>query len=302
MALDGCGLFCKYTLIIFNLIFAVVGLAFLGIGLWLRFSNGTRGIFEIEALDSSAFVTAVTILIALGAVMLVVVVFGDYGACNEKRCALLVFCVLVAILAVADVAVGVVGFNNKDSVGAHIVEFYASMYGLYVTGKDPVIGVTLRFIHSLLHCCGVTGFTALELVNDTCPPADGFFENFKMPGCPAIILSVFDSKAELMLGIFIGTGALLVVALVCSAILCKKIRRCSSPFQTMVMTQSTSVRPIPPHGLVSTSYPAPYLYPDPVVFTPLSVAKVMALVCTVILLKQTKRDQQAVTAYYTTVY
>ncbi|TNN47772.1 hypothetical protein EYF80_042025 [Liparis tanakae] len=33
---------------------------------------------------------AVTILIALGAVMLVVVAFGDYGACNEKRCALLV--------------------------------------------------------------------------------------------------------------------------------------------------------------------------------------------------------------------
>lgn len=32
--------------------------------------------------------SVVTILIALGAVMLIVVVFGDYGACNEKRCAL----------------------------------------------------------------------------------------------------------------------------------------------------------------------------------------------------------------------
>ncbi|XP_056262959.1 CD9 antigen-like isoform X2 [Pseudoliparis swirei] len=238
MALDGCGLFCKYTLFILNLFFAGVGFAFLGIGLWLRFSDGTRGIFEIEALDSSDFVTAVTILIALGAVMLVVVVFGDYGACNEKRCALQVFCILVAILAVADVAVGVVGSNNEDSIGAHIVEFYASMYALYVKGGDPVIGVTLRFIHNLLHCCGVTGFKPFELVSDTCPPAESSFEKFKMPGCPAIILRVFDSKAELMLGIFIGTGALLVTA----------------------------------------------------------------LVCTVILLKQTKRDQQAVTAYYTTVY
>ncbi|XP_056263986.1 CD9 antigen-like isoform X2 [Pseudoliparis swirei] len=274
MALDGCGLFCKYTLFIFNLLFAVVGFAFLGIGLWLRFSDGTRGIFEIEALDSSAFVTAVSILIALGAVMLVVVVFGDYGACSEKRCALQVFCILVTILAVADVAVGVVGFNNKDSVGAHIVEFYASMYALYVTGGDPVIGVTLRFIHNLLHCCGVTGFTALELVSDTCPPPEGFFEKFKMPGCTTIILSVFDSKAELMLGIFIGTGALLIVALVCSAILCKKIRRCSSSFQSIAMTQGTAIMAVPPHGIVSSSYPTPCLYPDPVVFTPLSVAKV----------------------------
>lgn len=29
-----------------------------------------------------------TILIVLGSVMLIVVIFGDYGTCNEKRCAL----------------------------------------------------------------------------------------------------------------------------------------------------------------------------------------------------------------------
>lgn len=34
------------------------------------------------------FVSGVTVLIALGSVMLIVVMFGDYGACNEKRCAL----------------------------------------------------------------------------------------------------------------------------------------------------------------------------------------------------------------------
>ncbi|XP_034395605.1 CD9 antigen isoform X2 [Cyclopterus lumpus] len=238
MALDGCGLVCKYTLFIFNLLFALVGFAFLGIGLWLRFSQGTRGIFEIEALNSSAFVMAVTVLITLGTVMLIVVVFGDYGACNEKRCALQVFSALLSILAIADITVGVIGFSNKAAVGKHIVEFYSSMYGLYVTGGDPVIGVTLVFIHSVLHCCGVTGFKVLELANDTCPAAKAVWENIKMPGCPAIILSVFDSKAQLMLGIFIGTGVLLITA----------------------------------------------------------------LVCTIILLKQTKRDQQAVTTYYSTVY
>ena len=30
----------------------------------------------------------VTVLIVMGAVMLIVVAFGDYGACNEKRCSL----------------------------------------------------------------------------------------------------------------------------------------------------------------------------------------------------------------------
>lgn len=39
-------------------------------------------------LSRSVLLTGVTVLITLGAVMLFVVMFGDYGACNEKRCAL----------------------------------------------------------------------------------------------------------------------------------------------------------------------------------------------------------------------
>ncbi|XP_068574841.1 CD9 antigen-like isoform X2 [Cebidichthys violaceus] len=283
MALDGCGLFCKYTLFIFNLIFALVGFAFLGIGLWLRFSYNTRGIFQIEALNSSTFVMAVTVLIVLGLVMLIVVVFGDYGACNEKRCALQVFSVLLTILALAEVAVGVIGYSNKDAVGLKIVEFYSSMYALYVTGGgDPVIGATLTFIHNMLHCCGMTGVPLVELAKHTCPAPNGFFEQIKMDGCPNIILSVFDSKAQLVMGVFVGTGALLFIAVICSIILSRKLRLSNSSSQYIVLTQSTSVLANPQpsqHGFVSTSYPYPvvstsYPYSDPVVFTPLSVANI----------------------------
>ncbi|XP_054463010.1 CD9 antigen isoform X2 [Anoplopoma fimbria] len=225
MALDACGLVCKYTLFIFNLIFALVGFAFLGIGLWLRFSESTRGIFQIEALNSSVFVIAVTVLIALGSVMLIVVAFGDYGACNEKRCALQVFSVLLTILAVAVVAVGVVGYSNKTEVGLKIAEFYTSMYTLYVTSGDPVIGATLTFIHKILHCCGVTGIPLVEVVQHTCPAAKGLLERFKMDSCPGTIISVFDSRATLVMGIFVGTGALLITALVCTAILLKQTKK-----------------------------------------------------------------------------
>ncbi|XP_028454819.1 CD9 antigen [Perca flavescens] len=240
MALDGCGLFCKYTLFIFNAIFAVIGglLPFLGLGLWLRLSDSTRGIFQIEDLNSSAFVIAVIVLIALGSVMLIVVVFGDYGACNEKRCALQVFSALLTILAMAEIAIGVVAYSSKERVGLHIVEFYSSLYALYITGGDPVIGATLTFIHNMLHCCGVTGIVVIELAKNTCPKADGFWEQLKQPNCPLIIADVFNSKAALVMGIFVGTGVLLITA----------------------------------------------------------------LVCTTVLLKQTKRNQQEVTAYYTTVY
>ncbi|XP_031726656.1 CD9 antigen-like [Anarrhichthys ocellatus] len=284
MALDGSGLIYKYTLFIFNLIFALVGFAFLGIGLWLRFSNGTRGIFQIEALNSSVFVMAVTVLIALGSVMLIVVAFGYYGACNEKTSALQVFSFLLFILALAEVAVGVIGYSNKDEVGRKIVEFYSSMYALYVTGggTDQVFGVILTFIHNQvsknfyflpsLHCCGLTGVPLVELVKHTCPEPDGFLEHFKMDSCPEAILSVFESKAELVMGIFVGTGALLVIALICSIILNRKLRLSESPAQCIILTQSTSVlaNPIPQHGFVATSYAYPVVstsYPNPVIST-----------------------------------
>ncbi|XP_029914100.1 CD9 antigen isoform X2 [Myripristis murdjan] len=225
MGLDGCGLVCKYVLVVFNIIFAVVGLAFLGLGLWLRFSNDTRGIFEIEALNSSAFVIGVTVLITLGSVMLLVVAFGDYGACNENRCALQVFSGLLAFLASAEIVVGVLAYSNSDEVGQHFAEFYTSMYALYIKNGDPVIAITLTFIHDRLHCCGVTGVVVLEIAKKTCPKPDGILEHIAMPNCPGVIANVFDRKAPLVMGVFIGTGALLITALVCTVILLKQLKK-----------------------------------------------------------------------------
>ncbi|XP_038550540.1 CD9 antigen isoform X1 [Micropterus salmoides] len=272
MALDGCGLACKYILFIFNLVFAVLGFAFLGLGLWLRFSESTRGIFQIEALNSSAFVMAVTVLIALGSVMLIVVVFGDYGACNEKRCSLQVFSALVSILALAEVVAGVLAYSKSDEVGMSIVEFYSSMYALYLNSGDPVIGVTLTFIQKMLHCCGVTGVVVIELAQKTCPKPDGFWQNIVMPNCPGVIADVFNSKASLVMGIFVGTGALLIIALICSTTLSRKICQSASSPQYIILTHSTSVLANPQqplHSFASTSYPDQ----DPV-FPPLTVANI----------------------------
>ncbi|KAM9843368.1 CD9 antigen isoform 2-T2 [Aulostomus maculatus] len=225
MALDGCGLVCKYVLFFFNLIFALLGFLFLGLGLWLRFSSNTRRIFTIDVLDSTTFVTGVTVLIALGTVMLIVVTFGDFGTCNEKKWALQVFSVLLSFLTVAEIVCGVLAYSRRHEVGEYIAEFYMSMYGMYINSGDPAIGVTLTFVHNLLHCCGMTGVSLLEVAKNTCPKPDGILEHLVMPHCPGIITTVFDSKAPLMLGIFIGTAALLVIALVCAIILLREIKK-----------------------------------------------------------------------------
>ncbi|KAF3700529.1 CD9 antigen [Channa argus] len=273
MALDGCGVFCKYVLVVFNLIFAVLGFAFLGLGLWLRFSNSTRGIFQTDGLNSGAFVMGVTVLIVLGLVMLIVVMFGDYGACSEKRCALQVFCVLVTLLAVAEGVVGFLAYSKRDAVGASIAEFYDTMYLLYVNSADPALAVTLTFINNALHCCGLTGVSIIEIAQGTCPKPDGFFEHIKMPSCHGVITNVFDTKASLVMGIFVGTGALLIIALICSSVLCCTIRSSVSAPQYIVLTHSTPFLTNPQPEFVSNSSYA-YSDQDPVVFPPLTVANI----------------------------
>ncbi|XP_041827447.1 CD9 antigen isoform X2 [Melanotaenia boesemani] len=236
MGLDGCGLVCKYILVVFNIIFAVVGLAFLILGLWLRFSDSTRGIFEFEAFNSSAFVIGVIVLIVLGALMLIVVTFGDYGACSENRCALQVFSVLLSFMAAAEIIAGVLAYTNSDKVGRQLGEFYTSIYTVYAASGDPAIAVTLMFIHNFIDCCGLTGIPLIEIVKETCPKPKGFIDNFSMSSCPVTISSLFDRRASLVLGIFVGVGVLLITALVCTTILLKQLKRVHQQVTTYYST------------------------------------------------------------------
>uniref|UniRef100_A0A8C7PXC5 Tetraspanin n=1 Tax=Oncorhynchus mykiss TaxID=8022 RepID=A0A8C7PXC5_ONCMY len=242
MALDGCGQLCKCILILFNILFALVGFAMLGLGLWLRFSSETRGFFNID-LNTQQFVIGVSVLIALGAVILLVAVFGDYGACNENRTALGVFSCLLAILAGLEIGAGVFAYMRSDEVGEQLAKFYLTVYAQYVDKGDPGLAVTLSMFHNVLHCCGLIG--ALDpLVKKTCPDT-GFLETFTLPACPTVIVNLFESNAPLVMGLFLGTAMLL---------------------QEIQRSQSSP----PPYILLSSTVLSPPNQ-DPVVFSPLPV-------------------------------
>ncbi|XP_061893180.1 CD9 antigen-like [Entelurus aequoreus] len=223
--MDCCGSVCKFILIIFNFIFALLAFAFLGLGLWLRCSPNTRAIFEISSFNSSYFVIGVTVLIVLGTVLLLVVVFGDFGVCCEKRCALHVLAVLLFLLAVALMVGGLLIYTNNDTVGKAFAGFYESMYTLYVTTGDPGLRVTIMFIQEMLYCCGLTGIPVLESMVQTCPKPNGFLSHIAMPTCPGVISDTFHHSLPILMVFLFLTGALLITALVCTLILNKKLRK-----------------------------------------------------------------------------
>ncbi|XP_062310133.1 CD9 antigen-like [Osmerus eperlanus] len=263
MALDLCGQLCKVILIIFNIVFALLGAAMLGLGLWLRFGAFTQGLFDVN-FNTQQFVIGVMVLIVLGAVILVVALFGDYGACNESRGALTVFAVFLSIVCGLVIGAGVIAFIRSDWVGLQMTMFYTTVYAKYLnTGGDPSMTVTLTLMQNWIQCCGLVG--ALDiLVKKTCPE-HSFTEFFTMPACPPAIVDLFKDKAPLVLGLFLGTAALLLLALGCSSQLCKEIKRTrtpapSAPSYMMILSTSTN--------LPSTPHP----YEDPVVFPPPTLA------------------------------
>ncbi|KTG35523.1 hypothetical protein cypCar_00040952, partial [Cyprinus carpio] len=87
LAMDGCAQMCKCFLILFNILFALVGLGLVGLGMWLRFGAETRGFFDID-LNTAQFNIGVMVLVVTGVLMLLVAIIGDCGACNNSKSAL----------------------------------------------------------------------------------------------------------------------------------------------------------------------------------------------------------------------
>uniref|UniRef100_A0A8C1NNS9 Tetraspanin n=1 Tax=Cyprinus carpio TaxID=7962 RepID=A0A8C1NNS9_CYPCA len=175
LAMDGCAQMCKCFLILFNILFALVGLGLVGLGMWLRFGAETRGFFDID-LNTAQF-NIVMVLVVTGVLMLLVAIIGDCGACNNSKSALGVFSGLLTVLIIIEITAGVMAF-----MCVCVFQF---------------------------DCCGVGGPIEV-IVRNTCPKGS-FLEQLTYSSCPGAIKDVFNSKAQLVLGGFLGTAGIMII-------------------------------------------------------------------------------------------
>uniref|UniRef100_A0A3Q0RXH9 Tetraspanin n=1 Tax=Amphilophus citrinellus TaxID=61819 RepID=A0A3Q0RXH9_AMPCI len=185
----------------------LAGTAVLAVGLWLRFDSRTAGLFEGEE-SPSVFFTGVYILIAAGALMMVVGFLGCCGAIKESPCMLGLFFLFLLLIFAAEVAAGIWGLSNSDRVVEDITEFYKQTYANYKDTKQPALKETLRLIHFGLDCCGPTG-TVFDAAKDICPKQEGL-EILVTKSCPAAIDEVFNNKLHIIGGVGIGIGVIMV--------------------------------------------------------------------------------------------
>ncbi|XP_056268441.1 CD81 protein-like [Pseudoliparis swirei] len=233
MGVEGCTKCIKYMLFLFNFIFWLAGGVILGVALWLRHDPKTSNLLELEldgAHAPSTFYISVHILIAVGAVMMVVGFLGCYGAIQESQCLLGTFFACLVLLFACEVAAGIWGFMHKDTVSKEMINYYDTVYdkaakeSLIVETEQPAAAV-LKVFHETLSCCGkgkgtaiLTKLTDALGLTDLCPRSGVSVD------CHSRIDALFTDKIYLIGIAALVVAVIMIFEMIFSMVLCCGIR------------------------------------------------------------------------------
>eukprot|EP00058_Branchiostoma_floridae_P022956 XP_002608446.1 hypothetical protein BRAFLDRAFT_128013 [Branchiostoma floridae] len=132
MAEGCCAKFIKVILIGFNLVFWIIGIAFLGVGIWALVDDRMKNVTD---LDLEMFNTVTYVVIGVGAVTFVIGFLGCVGAWKESKC-MLIMVAEEMDKAFADILDG----EKLDQSPAGIQEAMSNLQGLF-------------------KCCGINNYT-----------------------------------------------------------------------------------------------------------------------------------------------
>ncbi|XP_076123726.1 tetraspanin-2a [Alosa pseudoharengus] len=197
----------KYLLFVFNFIFWLSGSLVVAVGLWLRFDPDTISLLNGDDAPDTYFI-AVYILIVAGGVMMLVGFFGCCGAVRESQCLLGLFFACLMIIFGAEVAAGVFGFLNKDTIINEVEGFYLSSLQDNLTNGTNVA----TLYHTVLQCCGGT-----EPNPTLCPDTE-------TKNCVEAIDEYFNEKLFIIGYVGIGIAGVMIIGMIFSMVLCCAIR------------------------------------------------------------------------------
>nr|XP_046272605.1 tetraspanin 35 [Scatophagus argus] len=242
----GCFGFLKVMMFVFNGIIFLAGAAILGVGIWVKVDSGSilgfLGKIENAPAQLSQVLNVGYLLIAIGALLLVIGFLGCCGAIRESRCMLLLFFIIVLLVFIAEVAGAVVILVFRpladqlfNQFGTAAVQNIKKDYG----ANADVTGLWNTTM-STLKCCGF--YNASDFVgspyyvanNQRYPPqCCGDTDNpcnqtladaMAATGCFPKIKQLIDDNTVVIVGVALGIAVLEICAMAVSMILFCKIK------------------------------------------------------------------------------
>jgi len=154
----GCGITTvKYLLFIFNLVFALCGLALVIAGA-LCYANIDKADYFMERVKNEANFSASPIaLIVVGAIVFVVAFFGCCGAIRESHCMIITFAVFLLVILIVQIAIGIAAFVTIYGEGWEqaVKDTISNTFGNYTLGESNALNNEVDNLQRNLECCGV---------------------------------------------------------------------------------------------------------------------------------------------------
>ncbi|XP_026215963.1 tetraspanin-1-like [Anabas testudineus] len=239
-----CSGFLKIMMFIFNGGIFLAGAVILGVGIWVKVDSGSiLGILEnVDDAPSglSQLANITYLLIAVGAVLLIIGFLGCCGAIRESRCMLLTFFIIVLIIFLIEVAGAVVllvfqGLADKllqdleEEVRASIQKNY---------GNSESVTSLWNATMEEFKCCGYRNYTDFDnspfydkhggvypytCCNATINTEDVCSSNIAhismIDGCFDKLLQLIEDNAVIIAAVALGIAALEIAAMVVSMVL-----------------------------------------------------------------------------------
>jgi len=206
----GCGAtFAKIVLIIYNIIFLLTGLFLIGLGIWLIADGYVQNLVHLtfNGSNSDLFRNAAILLIAMGALVVIISVVGFVGAIIENPIMLGIYIGFLVVIFCGEIAGGVLAIVYKDQIVYNLDNILASelakqisygtttpYYSQAANGtrcQTSDVGYLFDFVQIELQCCGISsgnGNSGYEGMNYTflqmCPNLNPTFANFPISCFP----------------------------------------------------------------------------------------------------------------------
>ncbi|KAL8613102.1 hypothetical protein ACOMHN_035043 [Nucella lapillus] len=253
MALEGCAACLKYLMIIWNFLILLLGIAIVGIGVWMvmdkdsgRFVDETLGddspfiINYSDVSDPNLYQTLAYILIIFGAITVIIAFLGCCGAMRESQCLLAMCFGLLFIIFAALLGVGIYLYIKKDDVDVDeqrlkplIKKTLTDAVKQYYT--DPESKKFMDAVQIKYDCCGAeVGATDFGLqtppkscnrMTYTSPCFDPYYDHVRKT---IGVNQFFSSKMTIAMAVALGVAGALILAMILTLVLCCSVRRSGS--------------------------------------------------------------------------
>ncbi|XP_038075191.1 CD81 antigen-like [Patiria miniata] len=235
---EGCVLCLRCLMVFFNTLLWLAGVAMLGFGLWLRYSqqffpNLTPSGDEEAVSAVTAYNIGTYVLMAAGGVIMAIGILGCCGAIKESLCLLGLYFVVLFLLFGMEVGASAWIYLNRAELGNKVGDYFE----LLVTEKyadDEASRVAVDYTQSSLECCGANGHEdwldsgqviprSCGVVNCTsdCRPDEGLHTD----GCKSKVSEIIQGNIFTLVGVCISVAVAQILVMILAACLCKAIRR-----------------------------------------------------------------------------